>query len=356
LYADIEIMKELASQLFATRILSSYGGSGGTILKNVLDTIHKLFIYVDPSLLQGKLIIFKLLEGDDCQIDRSQAKHFRNARYLAQHVSTMSNLGTSVVQICANGEILFFHNIECDLSQLYGEAIVYIYHDNKDIFMIRENECIVPNPNPSYASIFATPTFSDLRAALEDYRLRAVRTSHCTIFATAWKKGDPGRMFFQNAPESTIRKSLVHFLDVTFGGNAEVRPEQTVDATHPVDIKVTWMFTNKLALIEIKWLGKSMNEKGSITATYSESRALEGAKQLADYLDANYNEVPMHQTRGYLVVIDGRREGLRRSSKTIKKSDGYWYLDKEIVYDPEYHVIRGDFEEPMRMFAEPVCR
>ena len=152
-----------------------------------------------------------------------------------------------------------------------------------------------------------------------------------------------------------MRRSLAQFLDIVLRGTAEVRPEQVVDETHPVDVKVTWMFTNRLALVEIKWLGKSMNDEDNITKVFTDVRARTGAKQLAGYLDWNYAETPLHQSRGYLVVIDGRRKGLNRASTSVSLQNGYWYRDKEITYNPKFHLVREDFEEPIRMFAEPIC-
>ena len=115
------------------------------------------------------------------------------------------------------------------------------------------------------------------------------------------------------------------------------------------------MLTYHIALIEIKWLGKSLDENGKITTNYSAWRAKQGAKQLADYLDSNRGQVPTHQTIGYLVVIDARRRGLNELSISVNYVNGLFYKDAEVKYSPEYHRIRNDFERPIRMFVEPIC-
>jgi hypothetical protein len=155
-----------------------------------------------------------------------------------------------------------------------------------------------------------------------------------------------------------MRESLAQHLRSSLRdhGIFEVREEQNVDESHPVDIKVTWSFTNNLALIEIKWLGQSVNAMGDGMGTrYGESRAREGAKQLADYLDGNLQRAPLHQTRGYLIVFDARREGLSfPPSITLAEARAYW--DRDIEYDPRYDVtrmVRNDFAPPLRFYLEP---
>jgi DNA repair exonuclease SbcCD ATPase subunit len=113
--------------------------------------------------------------------------------------------------------------------------------------------------------------------------------------------------------------------------------------------------TVRIALIEIKWLGKSRNN-AKITSEYTQARALSGASQLADYLDMNKVQAPTHKTRGYLVIIDGRRAKLKKQTDRVNVLDGMKYAGIEISYNPRYHDHRTDFELPVRMFAEPICR
>lgn len=357
IYLDPDRVKEIVNSLYVSLILEAYGETGVTTLRDVLETLHRLFQFIEPELIKGSLLVFKLLDRNASPIDLPGPLRFNNPQYLAQEYAADSTLHNSAIQICGNGDLLFWKDFNLGVARLHERAIVYSYRARQDIFFIRENQHIVPNPSPVYASIFSIPTFRLLRDALEDYKRRWIRTSRCRIFCTAWHGGESSlRLFFRNGPESTMRRSLVQFLDTVLGGIAEIRPEQVVDETHPVDIKVTWMFSNRLSLIEIKWLGKSINDEGKITQGFTDYRAREGAQQLADYLNTNYAEVPTHQTRGYLVVIDGRRRGLSNSSKSISLRNGFWYEDKEITYNPTFHLIREDFEEPVRMFAEPICR
>jgi hypothetical protein len=152
-----------------------------------------------------------------------------------------------------------------------------------------------------------------------------------------------------------MRQSLANFLAARLDASHEVREEQGVDESHPVDVKVTRLFSNRLAIIEIKWLGDS-RDRNHITVRYRDSRALEGAKQLADYLDMNRASAPNQVTRGYLVVIDARRRGLAETTTSISRTEGMHYRDIEIEYAVHHDQLRDDFEKPLRMFAEPVCR
>jgi len=178
-----------------------------------------------------------------------------------------------------------------------------------------------------------------------------IRHSSCFIFQKCWY--DKKRIFLKNAPEDLMRDSLHQFLHGHMRGDVEVRPEQNIDGLNPVDIKVTWFNSNRLALIEIKWLGKSRTET-SITANHTEARARAGAQQLADYLQQNKPQSPLQTTRGYPVVIDARRGNTKLTTETLPASDGMKYAASEIEYSPKFHEQRSDFEIPIRMFAEPV--
>jgi hypothetical protein len=237
-----------------------------------------------------------------------------------------------------------------DIPAISKKAVVYMFEEGNEKFIVNGVDHLVKAVDTAQRSFFARPTFGSLREALQRYRPR-IRHSSCFLFAEAWEDGN--RLFFRSHAEKHMRRSLLQYLDNVLR-DAEVRPEQIVDESHPVDIKVTWMYTTRLALIEIKWLGKSRVD-GQITASYDDSRANKGAKQLADYLDANRTRAPEHQTKGYLVVVDGRRRNLNNESQSVTREDGLHYANIAIKFAPEYHKVRDDFEEPTRIFVEPIC-
>ena len=109
-----------------------------------------------------------------------------------------------------------------------------------------------------------------------------------------------------------------------------------------------------IALIEIKWVGKSLKEDGTdISCDYTDSRANTGAKQLVDYIDANRESYPSHITAGYLVVFDLRRKNNKNhTNTTISRANGDYLLRKELKMNPDYKRIRSDYKETYRFFIK----
>ena len=359
MHLDLNKMREVVYQLYMVEIARVYGDEGVSQLRKMLYGIHDIYDYVEPETIIDSLVIFRSLQhddDDDIPTHLANAQYFTYAEHLAQEYDVANRTGTAVIQILSNDEYRLWKNVTGDLNNLCDKAIVYVYRQRQDYFVIQGEEKAIINPSRAHASVFAIPTFRKLRDALENYKRRMIRTSQCKIFSKAWDGGEGSdRLFFIRGPEDIMRDSLWQYLTSVLG--AEVRPEQIVDEDHPCDIKVTWMQTNRIALIEIKWLGKSINENRSrFTQEHSDYRANQGARQLAEYLDANYTQTPTHHTRGYLVVIDARRWQLSPTSTSVNNRNGFWYRDSEITFNPEYHRVRSDFEEPIRMFAEPICR
>src|SRR5260370_3710806 len=114
--------------------------------------------------------------------------------------------------------------------------------------------------------------------------------------------------------------SSTHFKNVCSGVKVEASPEQFVNESHAADIKITWFMSNRLAFIEIKWLGAAKTSATKLTR-YSEGRARTGAKQLADYLNGNAIPAPQHQTRAYLIELDRRRAQVKPSATKINSEN-----------------------------------
>lgn len=330
-------------------VAREHGDVGIEVLKLIMETLTELFNYVDPEISRGPIVVFKTVDpvGRPLSIDNAQT---------ITDISTLSqDAGSSfTLQILGSGQLLLWNNLQPNLDELAKEAVVYLYQDQVEYFLAGDKKAEVPKVVSSYASMFSRQRFSDLIEALGYYRTHMVRHSTCYIFRDAWR--DVNHIFFINAPEHVMRDSITQFLRSRLRGDVYVRPEQNVDETRPVDIKVDWMFSNRIALIEIKWLGKSKNENGDITNNYGPSRARKGAKQLADYLDKNVQQSPTSITKGYLIIIDGRRYGTNKHTQSVTPKYGFYYQDAEIEFNPKYHENRDDFERPVRMFAEPICR
>jgi hypothetical protein len=345
---NLDRMRLIAENLYITAIESAFGEEGQKALRTLIDTLMQLYRVHDPAERHNSLALFIRPDAPNATVSVGKSPRYE----LASVASIMHELDDPcVVEITQSGAFRIFAAEDYDPHALSSEAIVYTYDNKVEHVLVAGKFYRLINPAENFASIFVRPTFGSLEAALERYRTHVAPDTSCFILAEAWS--DEKRLFLKAKPESTIRRSLHQHLRTLFA-EAEVRPEQIVDESHPVDIKVTWPDTNRRALIEIKWLGGSRNADGTLATHYTEARAREGAKQLADYLDGNKTAGPGLSTKGYLVVFDARRRGLSEVSTSVTGDDGLHYRDREIRFDPEYHKIRGDFAAPVRCFANPV--
>ena len=202
--------------------------------------------------------------------------------------------------------------------------------NGKDIFKYtfegKQNEYFELNSNkvkiedyidPIMFSVFSCPTYANIDEALEIYYKEKARCSVCYIIETVWI--DKTKQVLNEKPEIYFQKSLYQFLTTYLRGYT-IKREQTLDDSHPVDIKATGPNLNTASLIEIKWIGDS--EKVS----YRDARANEGAEQLIGYLNASEARESNINFKGYLAVFDARR----------KKDKKNYYESVEIKYKQEY--------------------
>jgi hypothetical protein len=343
---DETAMASVFADAFVPFVIEHHGAKAGPTVRSILTFIKGFYEHVAAEAQDETIIIFQTLDDAARPITDAGLE----CASLHELVNTVA--GPCAIQVTPSGVFIIWPQFTADPEHLSQFAVVYSFYRGTERFHANRETKILPKVIPGRSSNFALPTFSNLKEALAAYRDTMVRTSSCEILNTAWY--EPSRLYFKAGPEAIIRRSLTRFLKITFSGGVEVRPEQIVDESHPVDIKVTWFMTNRLALIEIKWLGKSRSTT-KVSATYADSRANKGAKQLADYMDANRIQAPVHETRAYLVVVDARRAKLSLQRTEISKEDGMKYSAAEITYQPKYHQVRKDFEHPIRMFVEPVC-
>lgn len=194
----------------------------------------------------------------------------------------------------------------------------HYYSPMNEVFFINEKRIgINQYADTASCSVFTIPTYKELDEALDEYYNKMAKSSVCNVLKNVWK--DETNMEFCIKPEQYMQKSLWQFLHVSLRSHSVLR-EQTVDASHPVDIKIMWPILKVIALIEIKWIGDS----GKIQ--YRDRRANDGALQLIQYIDASYRGEPDKHFKGYLVVYDGRR----------KKGQKDYYKFREIKYKQEY--------------------
>ena len=244
-------------------------------------------------------------------------------------------------------------NDSFDVVALSGKTFVYSWKANErktDQFLIKgELYAFSDEETPSEGSFFAVRTYNDLDEALINYRDNIAL--YCKEKCLSESMTDT-RLFFLPAPEAKLQEALGEYLSYRLR-NSTVKREHNVDESHPVDIKVIWQGTNHIAIIEIKWIGKSLNDSGEIGVVYSDDRARKGATQLVNYIDKNGDSYPHHVTVGYLVVFDlRRRKNKDPRAVKIHRASANYYKEREINYTVQYEKTRTDFKKPYRFFIK----
>lgn len=344
-----EIIEEISKTTHVPMAAEAFGDAGVDAIFDVMEMAKSLYKHVEPERITGKVIIYKTI------ITQGNTPATLPAGSPVDFASLANQSCTDLVlEVGSNGRAYRPTQVVTQLENLAANAVVYYFQNGSEEFLAGTKRIPVIRIDSSARSQFSIPTLSNLREALQHYERENIRESTCYLFRQAWQ--DDNRLFFKAKPEAKMRDSLTQFLRNRIGGDHDVWPEQIVDESHPVDIRVQPKFTNnRLMLIEIKWLGYSVADDGHITARHKEPRAQEGATQLAQYLDDQLRTAPSHVVQGYYVIIDGRRENLREGATSISQSDGLHYETSDITFSIAPHLTRRDFDHPYRMFARPVC-
>jgi len=327
-----------------------FGDHGSGRMKDILRFLKRCATITRVN-ERTNLTVFALVNADST-IDQER---------LANAVAFQFNpipgeIDSLIIEIRADGTPYVWQQIPPSIMPTLKQGIIYQLMQGVETFEIGGLSYAVPKVIETSVSQYFVHSFSTLKEAICAYRDNMARTSTCYLLREAWHDQN-NRFWFRAGPEFMLRRALCNYLRAYLRhDDMELRPEQNVDESHPVDIKIIWRANNRAAIIEVKWIGKSRDlQTGGVTATYTDARARSGAKQLAQYLESHRQEAPAADTRGYLVVFDCRRKGLNLTTPTLSRNAGMYYANREVEYAPKYHIDRTDFEEPIRMFLEPVC-
>jgi hypothetical protein len=342
----LKYFKKIAITYYVAMVDEDYGSTD--LLIHLADSISEIYKHLQYNSFDSVTIYVAI--DDICSLSSIDGA---NPNAINSYENLSPILGENlVIEVKRNGSLQYSINFDFDIHFARQNAIVYKFIKSTETEIIfgkteHKNLPLIPDAD----SYFAVQTYKKLEQALEEYSTKIARHSFCPYLQKAWF--DDTRIFFKPAPEHHLRNSLLQFLNSL--RNAEARPEQIVDDSHPVDIKVTWSLASHLALIEIKWLGKSLENLGEgFKSEYYDQRALDGAKQLAGYLDANIKQAPVKTTKGYLVIFDARRWQCNNNTTSVNAVNGLHYVNSDIAFNPEYHNTRKDFAKPIRFFLEPV--
>ncbi len=344
---QVNFFKTIAKDQFLLMAINEFGNSIIEKVFKLTDGITEIYRQLDYNSFEHVVIC---VSANAEKVLHTYDKDLKNDFSSVNIFATKS--GTSIlIEINENGSFTTIMDVTIDIDHIKHRGVVYSYTKNNDEELIYTcNKSSKLTPIPGADTYFSIQTFKSLDTALEQYAIKRALYSECNFLKEAWL--DENRIFFKPSPESLLRDSLTDFLKITF--REEVRPEQIVDTSHPVDIKVTWQMVNRIALIEIKWLGKSLPVLGdNFSSTYTDNRARSGAQQLSEYLEANKIQTPDKNSKGYLVVFDARRWQTNKHTNSINNHNGNYYRNKEIIYDPKFDELRSDFAKPIRFFMEP---
>ena len=332
---------------YALKIYQASGNNPQSIQVAIelIKTVTEIYKFIEPSHLGGKLLIFKRLTGNEL-IPRNHGVRIYNMDELTRY----DNCTSIAIEVCDDDQLFLWSNIDLNTLIEDNNTIFYCYENNTECFYVKKTPISIPN-SFRCASIYALH-YHYLNDALEQYKQAIISASSGSIFKDCWN--DSNRIFFKSAPEKIMQESLKEFLSCALRG-VEVVREYNLNASKPVDIRVKWMEANKSALIELKWTGKSINDKGKIV-NHKDRRVVEGLIQLKEYMDMDCSDTPNIISKAYLVVIDGRRKNIIGTTKEIDIKDGLFYenVDFNIPEEYRYYERIKSFVPPYRMFAKPI--
>jgi hypothetical protein len=322
---------------------------------SIVKKLNELYRYFEPALFSGEVFVFVHLN------DESVFDIAGGAPIFDPNVLLHRRDGVLAIQIFEDGRLIMWDKADEDKLRTDPNIVTYIFRGNEESFIARTfeiNITICP-----FGSRFATQYF-DLVQALEDYKVSMVLRSSCPLLRLAWF--DDKLIFFRGGgkdlPESHLQESLHYFLTVVLkvhlrGAKLVLREFNVVDENkRPVDIAIYWGEANRMAVIEIKWLGKSKHPDGTLSTTYTNSQVNRGLLQLKGYFDTARTNSSETIIQAYLVMIDGRRNNTNEDTQTVSFADGMHFESVELVVaeDRQYYNDQPGFNPPIRMFAAPI--
>jgi hypothetical protein len=334
----------------------TFGAAGHTALTALFDAVRKIYAARPPELISCSLTVL-------APIDHSTVDALTGAHGSVESAASAEDIASIMAANIQNGVVV---GIAADLTYRVAvtgapvnpkvpasSAVVYHREAGIERILVGVRDDVVPRLSEVSVSNFAEPTFSGLEAMLDRYEALASEST-CQVLATVWQGGVDGpRLVLVNRPEHVMRESLFDTLSKTLR-KAHVTREHMTDARKPVDIHVDWIGSPAEALIEIKWIGKSMKPADKVGLFgFPESRAQEGANQLADYLDRKRSSSLNHARIGYLVVYDARRNNVKDPATPLSKKDALAFEKADLAYAPDHAENRTDFAQPRRWFLRP---
>jgi hypothetical protein len=357
---------EKIQDTYPYKILQAFESNTASLdaMATLAKSLKELFRYFEPSFFRGELFVIKHFE-DQFVFDRNAGLPL-----IDKNILLGRSEGNLFIQVFDDGKFVIWEDADQTTLLKKNPFLTYVFKANREYFYA--NEQVIEITEYPYGSIFA-PQFYFLAVAFEEYKVRKIKNSSCPWFSKAWHRPVKdaaknthydNRVLFRGAsasPEKPIQDSLENFLkdSPNFRGiDLEVNREFNVDSNQPkpVDFRVTWLEANRMALVEVKWVGDSISANDNLKSR-RDDRVNEGLLQLKGYWDSARQDYPNKLMKAFLVVIDGRRRGVTKDSVEVTFANGFHYQNQKfkIRADRKYFEKIVGFEEPLRMFAEPIC-
>lgn len=343
---NLDLLKDQYENLLILKLMNKLPNKDCTKLRLLIRFLKDFYTKCPPEQIYDEFTV--IISDEDLSIKGLDKEKFFDIR----KVDIYSIIRfPCVIQVHSNGNIMlwneqFVNFIEMNLI----DSISYELNENEYIW-IGKDRTLLEASALNTRSYFSTPTYWDLDEALNNYYINNAQKAICPKIFDSWTSSE--RIRWKSAPESNLRDSLWKYLRDTLRGVSEIKREQNVNSENPIDIKITWNFNVARALIEIKWLGISVDETGrKKTSDYTNQRAVDGAQQLCDYIEASKEENNELCFKGYLVIFDGRRRNIRNlENNNILFDDANYYSNKEIINIPQKFI---DYKCSLnRFFIEP---
>ena len=249
-------------------------------------------------------------------------------------------LSNNFIEIDKDGNILvsynktFYnqHDMKEELKKLSKTNCVFFFgKDGIDKFINGES---LNDINIFYTSIdlkrySEKHHISELNQVIQEYATICIpqQCEYMSVFAenALLNRIDPNlitRNILRNKPEKYMRDHLLNYLNEHMQ-HTFVKETELVHSKRELDI-YTEDSDSSLILIEIKWLGSSVNELGTkIGTTYTNAR--KGVKQVLEYIKELTVTPGANLKSGYLAVFDARDEDI-----PIDYGDYDTYIDVEL--------------------------
>jgi hypothetical protein len=342
----VDAMAKIADRLHTVEIERVHGPAAVSSFRLLIDAVRRTYMAVPCERMSGGVTFYISIDPD---VAPSPGRQVYDLSRQPTFVLTQGS-----IQVLADGRI-GVSDVPLDFSTVAATAIGYRFEYRTsggcvEQVLVGTDVTDVANAT-GFPSAFAIPTFDDLRDALEKYGQMVLEPT--SPIAASWR--DDQRLAFLPKPERHMRRALETYLRHALrDGRPQLRPEQNVNETNPVDIEVSWPYGGRLAWIEIKWLGYSGNKNTRRwTTPYREPRALEGLHQLKNYVESGLGRVSI-PVAAYLVVFDARRHELKATETSISQARGMYYEFRDIPY-PAATLEMTELEQPVRYFLRPIC-